>query len=317
MDALDLKILKSMLREGMLCDVLGNFRKPLLEVAKEVGVDEGTVRNRLGRIQRSGFIRSRVTMVNPSTLRLRDLHVRFEVLPRSSKDDVVRKLKLVDGVYFVRIYMGDALALNILYDDPIALEKKVELIARIANAEVLTQLRGTWGPADAYKFSELDLKIVESLEDSPRKTYVEIARETGLKVGAVRRSIERMTEARALFVVQIWNYGALSGVAKGDLLITHDSKSSEGLRSKVRSLLGDRFLSDNVTPEASVYSAIMSNVAERREVLSKVNEMNGVREAFFDLEEELIYCPDTFKGLARKQSIRKDSPAKVASTLVE
>ncbi len=91
MDELDVKILKSMLREGALCDVLGNFRKSFDQVAREAGVDEGTVRNRLERLESGGFVERSVAIVNPTAMGCTDVHLRIEVSPPSQKEDVIRE----------------------------------------------------------------------------------------------------------------------------------------------------------------------------------------------------------------------------------
>jgi len=113
-------------------------------------------------------------------------------------------------VYFVRDYFGNAIAVNFLVRAGDSYENKVELISRISNAERVTKMIGNWGPG-SYKFTSGDLRILQSMESSPRKPYNVIASEVGMTPRQVKWRLDKMMEARALFVVQIRNYRALSG----------------------------------------------------------------------------------------------------------
>lgn len=134
MDKLDLAIYRNLV--GGQKDLAGawNVRKSASALARELHVDEMTVRTRLRRMRESGFLETRV-VVDSSVLSETDYHIRFDVHPPASKDEVIRKLKLVDGVYLIRSYFGNILAVELLCDDEETFKRRRELIGRIANSE--------------------------------------------------------------------------------------------------------------------------------------------------------------------------------------
>src|SRR6059036_823676 len=73
LDSVDVQILKELLQGQAAAPVNAQFRQSYEAIARRVGVDEETVRNRVKGYHRSGFIQDWRTIVNPNLLRSGDL----------------------------------------------------------------------------------------------------------------------------------------------------------------------------------------------------------------------------------------------------
>lgn len=315
MDKLDLEIFRSLLRGPDLLSPHSDIRKPLLSVAKELGVDEGTVRRRLARLEEVGFLKGWRVFINPVAMGKLDLSLRFEVLPPSSKEDVVRKVRLLDGVYLIRKYQGSRLGVEIICDDELSMEKNIELISRIANAESISRAVVRPG-TELFRFDSEDLALVRSILDDPRKPFDKIAAETGLPPRKVRRKLLRMTDARALLVTRSLDYSKLTGMVKGDLIIFYDSPSSKNdVDDKVLRIVGERLLVPYLGSQDHMFVSLMlENLAERSSILDEVMQVKGVGRAYLDLIEDTVEVYRTFRQKIELAAARVESTGQVRQT---
>jgi hypothetical protein len=65
---------------------------------------------------------------------VKETRLRFDVPAHSSKDDLVRKLRLVPGVGVIASLYGDSFIVG-LYESEQSLKRSIELISRISSAE--------------------------------------------------------------------------------------------------------------------------------------------------------------------------------------
>ncbi len=241
--------------------------------------------------------------INPVIMGKFDVHLRFEVLPPSSKEDVMRKLRLVGGVYIIRNYFGNALGVDLICDDEWSLSKTAELISRISNTD--TMVRAVEPPSsNVFRFDEDDLKIVGSIQDSPRKPFSEMAKETGLSIKKVKRKLQAMIKGHALLVTRSLNYRALSGMIKGDLLVFYDApRSKSAIDDQLLRVVGERALVPYMgAADHAVFLLMLRNISERSEILGAVKQIQGVEKAYLDLTEENIEVYQTFKQQMERMS---------------
>jgi DNA-binding Lrp family transcriptional regulator len=310
-DRLDLLILRSLARNANL-PVQSNVRKSVESIAKELGVDEGTVRNRLKRQRETGFVREFHVTFNPGAIGLNDCMLRLDVFPPLTKESAIRKIRLVEGVYRVRSYLGSTLGVEMLYDDDESLKRKVELISRIANSENVVRVRIPDPLVRDFGFKKADLDIVECIQDSTSKTYRVISKETGLSTKTVRRRLDRMQEARVLALMFDLDYRMLRGAIRANLLVLYERGADWAkVGEAVRSVVGDRVLTPFVHREYAWFPLYLSNLSERNEIHKAVTRMDGVKAAYLDLVEENFLVISTFKGLLSRMRTRVEaSPTK-------
>lgn len=300
MDDLDLKIYRSLIVDPASFKAFTNVRKTNLAIARELGVDEGTIRNRLNRMIGGGFIKGRHVYANPSMLGKLDVHLGLDMRPPSHKADVIRKTKLIDGVYLVRDYLNNAMGVDFVCDDEESLARKVELISRIANAEEVIRFVARPGP-ERFFFTDADARIIWSIRESPRKPFKRIAKEANMSVKSVKRRFDRMVEAGALLVANVLDYKKAKGVIMGNLVVSFDETHDRGkLDQELLRVLGDRVRVHMMEHESASFSLMFRNVSEQREMLMAVKTIEGINKARLDIVVDNVYVYEALDDLARR-----------------
>ena len=142
-DDVDVKIVAALQQDG---------RRPFTEIARDLGLSEGTVRQRAGRLVRRGIVQI-VAVINPSRLGLRRLLIGVEVRgrPVSSVEKAIREFPEVD---YVAVCTGgpELILMAACRDDDHVLELVSERLRRIPGVDglqVVSILRET---KDAYRY---------------------------------------------------------------------------------------------------------------------------------------------------------------------
>jgi DNA-binding Lrp family transcriptional regulator len=93
-----------------------NVKKPYVEIARRLGVDEDTVRNRIKNLEDSGFLLGWRLVPNPILLARRYSYLLLEVKNQDFKEEIISRLKVKDGVIsIISIYNNNLLVT--LFDD--------------------------------------------------------------------------------------------------------------------------------------------------------------------------------------------------------
>lgn len=277
-------------------------RKSITAIAKELGVDETTVRTRLKRWKDSGFLVKWGATVNQSLLGQHGCLLRLEVPEPSLKEEVVEKVKLIDGVYRVRDYFGGALSVSMFYDDMETLESRIKLLStlsgsdRIIRADIVIQ-------HSAHKPDMKDLLIIGSIGWSSRKTYSGIAKETGMSVKTVRNRLETMIEDNMIGMGLFLDYRNLVGVVVADLLVFYnDYLPRSNADQRILTIVRGRLLPPYgaLSRGAGFFRILLTNVSQQREILARILKVEGVDAAYLDVLVEDIYVAEAFYKLERK-----------------
>ena len=142
-DAVDVAIITALQEDG---------RRPYTEIARSVGVAEGTVRQRVARLQRLGVVQI-VAVINPSRLGMRRLVIGVQVRGRavSAVEERIRDFPEVD---YVAVSTGgyDMVLMAACRDDDHVVDLVSERLRRIPGVDhldVISILRET---KDAYRY---------------------------------------------------------------------------------------------------------------------------------------------------------------------
>src|SRR5713101_3357069 len=180
-----------------------DIRQSFRTVAEKLEIDDSTVRYRIKKLQESGFMKDWYVFANPGLFYLRVAHARVVVSQQfqpTMKDDAIRKIKLVHGVWTIINHFGSSMRVVLYFEDETSLRKQIELIARVSSADNILY-REIHFPPCAISLSGDDLELVKSIQTDPNKPYDAIAKETGLSNRAVKRRLENMLLGKALFML--------------------------------------------------------------------------------------------------------------------
>jgi len=298
LDGLDVALLRGLAQNPQVPPLL---RKPAKLMANELGVDEATVRSRLKKWEATGFLVFWGATVSRALLGQRRCLLRFEVPDQSLKAAVLSKLRLVEGVHRIRDYHGGAVTVGIFFDSASTLDKRIKLVQALANVQDSLRVEIEEPPRPQTSLDETDMLILGTIGWSARKHHVSVARETGLSPKTVRRRLERMLETHAVEMGLFLDYRCLTGVIVADLLVVYSPEEGKDVNDRILSMAGDRMLpSSFITPGASGFRLMLTNVAEQREVMGAIRHLEGVKSAWLDLLVEDIFVAETYYAMERE-----------------
>ena len=311
---MDIEIFREILDPRGAYPFQSDFRKSFRTIARKLNVDEATVRSRLKKLHQSGFVNDLRVVPIPSLIDLRLGICRFDVNPESMKEDVIRKIRLIQGVWLIHSNLGSSLRIALFFEDNHSLKKQIELISRISNSEKVVSAEIHF-PQCEIALSEADWNIVRTIHLDPLKSCNAISNETGLSNKTVKRRLERLLREKALYVVPSLELRSLRGALLAELLIFYsNSESRKEVNEKLIPRLEEYFMSYQVgVPELSLFYLLINNISQVRETLDWVKQQKGVMAAYLDLVEEHVeLCDFIDERLEKKSHKSQESTSEMA-----
>jgi len=261
-----------------------DIKRSFKAIAAKLNVDEVTVRKRLAKMERNGFLRYWMVMVNPTLLGLRGAQLSLDVPSPTDKHDLIEQLKLLPGSMVVVDCYGSSLFFGFFYRGGDSLQRQVDLVRRMSKT---TNLVCTTIPTPecGIKLTETDWEIVRSLQNTPRKPYGTIARELRVSTRTVKRRLQRLISNRAIFILPSMNPSALEGVNQADLLVLYESPRSKAeVDWRIMALWDDYIARAELgARDSSFFNLFIKNVSKAQEVLDWVRQQPGVKSSRVDL----------------------------------
>jgi DNA-binding Lrp family transcriptional regulator len=288
MDNLDIRIIREVLESKATSPVDSNVRKSLSSIARKLRVDENTVKNRIERLRRSGFLRGWWVGINPNLVGQKMAQIWFDVKNSSEKQEVIKKISLIPGVAVIKNHFGSSLCIALYYEGERTLKKTTELISSIAGSGSTTCVNEPF-PNCTITLSSDDLRIITSLQKDPLKPYTDVAKELGLSTKTVRRRVIRLTEGDALYLVAELDPKFLSGGIVCGLLISYDDPKHNHVAEEIISYLGDQLMFANLDdPHHGYFAFIITNIAMAQQILNWALAQEGVSNGRIDIVQEVM-----------------------------
>ena len=302
MDKLDVKILRELALNRANSPFPSDVRVPYRTIAERLQVDEDTVRNRIKKFDQIGFLRNWQLAMNPNLIGLKLVRIAFDFPFPTSKEDLIRKLKLIQGVLAIITHFGRSLGVILSYENEKSLRRQIELIQRMSNAENL--VKGNIPlPECGIVLSKTDWNIIRSLQRNPHKPYHAVSKELGLSSKTVKRRLDRLIREKAIFLIANLNPKASHDVVFVDLLVFYTSLESKSEVDRKISSEFDEYLvhAELTDTEHGLFVLVIRNVSKAQEILSWVKEQDGVREARVALVEDRIELYELFNEQLEKK----------------
>ncbi len=302
MDKLDVKIL----REVMQGDPMQTFfparasiKPPFRALAEKLGVSENTVRERSQRL--SGFLSAVTLFVNPALFHERIAGLEVLVSDAVSKDEVLEKIRLVQGVFQITDDSGPRAGVVFLFSEETTLRQTVELILRLADARdgVLTELLL---PKCDIRPSKVDYRIILSRQEDLAKSNRKIAEELGISSRTVKRRFTRLVDGGAILPHFLLNVGGLEGCVYAKLHVEYrDPGRRAAAESAILSSLDDYIFFTGHLVDFTVFNLLLPNIPSARRVLEQVKRLEGVRSARVGFVDRILDSPQVFRAKVRNQ----------------
>lgn len=280
MDYLDLQIFRSL---GFLpygqhsCDL---SRLNPWVIAKKVGADGRTVKLRLNKMQKNGFIHYFQIYPNFRLLGLNGVAYVFDIGDVLRKYEVIDNCALVDGVTEIHNFIGPEVCIDFTYQDSRDENRRLELFEKLTRCESPLRFYERVMPHSEATLSNIDWKIVKALRYNALKPLSNVASELGLTAKTVRRRFERMVQNNAIIIVPIINPAHIANTITYVILLYPDPERWSEVIEKVMKLFGYSYFLTRMFPpgNAAIYLSART-LAETEDNLIKARKIEGMKDA--------------------------------------
>ncbi len=284
-----------------------NARKSYADVARKLGVDEETVRNRLRRMRESGHLLGWCLFPNPGLLGRIAVSLLLEFDASSSKEDAILRLKKLEGVTNIASNYGNSLEVTVFDDGEGVSSHQVEKFGVLAKVQRVPSMRF---PPTSYRMTPTDWQIVKLMLRNAERKVSEVAAQLKISPKSVKRRLDAMMDSSAIFAVPMVDQRRSSGVSYRLIIETKDGK-----RSEVDRLLSSRI--ENLRFKAAdsgsglIFGFSGRNVEEGNRVMRWVKQLQGVKSARMTIVEEVFYVFDWLDREVDKFATRDYSGAPI------
>ena len=294
-----MKILRALISESAIAQSNSMVRYSLRKMAARLRADDMTVNNRFRKLQESGCMSRWQLLVNPSFFGYRILDVVVRVQTESGKADMIRKIRLIHGVFAIQNFHGRALKILLFYDSEDAKSMAVELISRITNAEVVMMSAMVMPRSVTKRLTDTDVAIAKALSGDARKSSTSLARELGVSTRTVRNRVKKLRGENTIFALPNLNLEGIPGSIPVYLSYTYANEEAKGTVDRsVLSHFDSNYLWGGFADKGHGFVVLsFSTMADVERVRSWAGEQPGIAASEIDLMTDLIYVPQTLKEL--------------------
>ncbi len=299
MDTLDVRILRRIF-QGQVSTQRGSApRDSLATIARGIGVDEDTVRNRLKRFEESGLIPSWRLYINPRLWGAGQMAVWVDSVRMATKRELIEKVRRIPGVLIVyTCYDGFVVFLE--YDREWSIPRITELLRKATGAQD-TEAAKVVFPECSAKLAERDWRLIRALRGSPWKSYAQLAADVGLSTRTTRARMSKIFAQGILFAWPALEFRALEGrilvhlgvVYSSDRKVEIDDAVAVHLEPYLWHAIDLVPLSSN-GDRGCCYNLMVPNITVAEGALAWVRGLPGVHRARLHLNEGVHNFFDTY-----------------------
>jgi DNA-binding Lrp family transcriptional regulator len=190
---------------------LWSQKKTYVEIARKLGVDEETVRNRVKVLKESGFLLGWKFLPNFALFGRTSYFVFLEFQNEDEKEQAISKVAKEDGVILIANIYGNSLLVTMADDPKVnSAAKKVSELAESAESFATPgmNLPGLL----SFKMTKTDWQIIKLLLRDAERKLAEIAKEVKLSTKSVNRRLNEMMNSRAIFIMPVVDLRKTGGI---------------------------------------------------------------------------------------------------------
>jgi DNA-binding Lrp family transcriptional regulator len=252
------------------------MRKSFRSMAKDLRVDQGTIRSRMRKFHEQRMLRGWYLGVSPAITGHSVVHAWFEVEDARDKAGLIEELLSLPGVERVCNYLGPRASLVLLYKSEKNLEASLERISKLVRPARLFHERGAL-PAGYPNLTETDRAIIGSLQEDPWKPYSVVAKELGLSAKTVKRRVTRLTEAGAIYALPDVDLKVIHGIIPAELVVSYcQSDRRAEVNERIASYIRDCQVFSQISESHGYFALMVPNVSMVEAIESRVRQLSGL-----------------------------------------
>jgi len=315
LDKLDLRLLKALLADNGIPPGSPVVRKSFRSMAKDLRVDQATIRSRMKKFQEQGILRGWYLGVSPALTGHSVVHAWLEVEPDCDKDGLIKELVTIRGVERVCNYLGPRVSLVLLYREERDLDHSLRRISKLAHPSKLFHAQGA--PSVPFPgLTETDTAIIGNLQQDPWKPYPAAARELRLSTRTIKRRVTRLSEAGAIYMLPIISLKSLRGVIPVELVVTYVSGGTKAkLNERIVSRIRDELMFPLISGSHGYFALLVPNASMVEGIERWVKQLDGVNDVHCNVLLDIVLNSGHYKSqdsLVDRQSV--EVPSRGTST---
>ncbi len=249
-------------------------------IAKKVGADGNTVKQRLAKMRKGGFIHYFQIYPNFRLLGMTGAAYVFDLDDVLAKPEVIDRCSLVDGITEVHNFIGARICIDFAYADPREESRRLELFRKLTHCTSPEKFYERTMPPVDIELSNLDWRIIKALRYDAFKPLSQVAKELGLSAKTVRRRFQRMAEHHAVIVVPLVNPAEIPDTVTHVILLYPDEKRREEVLARaLEAFAGSCFMARTEGPGNAMLCLAARTLAETEENLIRARKIEGMRMA--------------------------------------
>ncbi len=318
MDPLDIRI---MCHLGMCPNVMSfaaRRRPDPAEVAKELKIDGKTVRSRMERWEKTGFIKYYQILPNNNILGIKSSLYLFSFDDIIKKYEAIKKVRLVEGVLSIVNALGLSFGLWLAYEDEEERDKRLSLLAEVTGCQEPPKITDDAHDPVTTRLSSLDWKIIKCLRHNALKPLSAIAEDCHVTRKTAKLHLERMIQGNAFYMRAIFDASRVIGLILYALAAVLDEDlKGEALRELTRMFRENAFAKWESAGNI-LFSLWSISAGEPEDSYVKARNVKGVVHVEVQVVKELIEFPGLVDKLVERklrEVVRSSAPASEAVRL--
>ena len=251
------------------------LRKSFRSMARDLKVDQATVRARMKRFQTNQVLRGWTLGINPGT---RGQHVGQVWLgvKETEKGEVTRTLLSMSEVERVCNYFGPVLSFVFLFDEGVDPKLITEHLLRNLRHRI-TVLREGVIPVPRLDLKDTDASIVRSLRSDPWKPYPRVSKEVRTSSRTVARRVAKMSEQGAIYMLPVIDLKALEGIIPAELVVEYSSSKTKGVANEqISSRVGHSLVFSDVSGPYGYFALLVENLSQLEQIAEWSKKVEGI-----------------------------------------
>jgi DNA-binding Lrp family transcriptional regulator len=202
-------------------------------IARKVGADGNTVKARISKMKKNGFIKYFQIYPNYQLLGINGSAYLFELDDVLEKYEIIEKCSLVDGVVEIHNFIGSNICIDFTYQDSRDERRRLDLFCELTRCASPEKFYDRVMPhLGVDNMTNSDWRIIKALRYDAFKPLPKVAKELGLTVKTVRNRFERMVQNNAVIIVPMVNPAAIPDTITYSLLIYPLPSKKESVKQR-------------------------------------------------------------------------------------
>ncbi|MEE9586212.1 MAG: AsnC family transcriptional regulator [Nitrososphaerales archaeon] len=223
-------------------DYPGKSRRPSSKaIGKKLGLAERTVRLRIKRMEREGFIQYYAAIPNLSLFGLPIACLfSFQVDDIRKKQHALQQLKKTDHVIEIADMIGGNFGATIAVSSEQDVEQVTHKLTELTHTSKVVHSSNRWFTSPRFSLDKLDWRLIKALQYDALRSTKEIATELGVSNRMTDYRINRLLESRAVVIRAVISARDRQGILFYNLTLSLDP----GMKEKIMNVVSERFKSE-------------------------------------------------------------------------